>query len=213
MQVSPLPPPFLGTYSLLSLGCNTSCMVISFLVLWSICSTSSLVLFKNGHEYLTRRTAQVFIPLIRFLQNSFILSNYQVLKYSFLIFSFNILLFDGVSFQYPQVFVSFLFSERSNFVFIWLFHFVRNVYYYHYHFTPLRVVHTSVSRCFFHLRLSGSKTFPVSRTLLSILVDLNEAVVWMFFTCPLISTFFSPFTYPFGIVPSAYSTLQQNSDS
>ena len=48
-------PPFL-TYCLLtsSLGCNALCMVISFLVLWSICLCSSLVHFKNGPEYLTR---------------------------------------------------------------------------------------------------------------------------------------------------------------
>ena len=37
-------------------------MVISFLVLWSICSTQ--IDFKNGPDYLLRGTAQVFIPLI-----------------------------------------------------------------------------------------------------------------------------------------------------
>ena len=45
-------------------------MVISFLVLWSICLSSSLVHFRKGPEYLTRGTAQVFIPLIRFLLES-----------------------------------------------------------------------------------------------------------------------------------------------
>ena len=51
-----------------SLGCKALCMVISFLVLWYICLSSSQVHFKNGPDYLTRRTAQVFISLIRFLR-------------------------------------------------------------------------------------------------------------------------------------------------
>ena len=62
-------PSLLDTYSLStsSLGCNALCMVVSFLVLWSICLSSSLVLFNNGPEYLTRGTAQLFIPLTMFL--------------------------------------------------------------------------------------------------------------------------------------------------
>ena len=91
------------------------CLVISFLVLWSICLSSSLVYFKNGPEYLTRGTAQVFIPLTRFLQQSFVSSNFlALLRYAFLIFLFHFLVFVGVNFQYPQVFVGFLFSERSD---------------------------------------------------------------------------------------------------
>ena len=52
----PLPPFFLDTYSLptSSLGCNALYMVISFLVLWSICLSSSLVHFRKGLKYLTR---------------------------------------------------------------------------------------------------------------------------------------------------------------
>ena len=91
MLASPLPPSFLDTYSqsTSSLGCNALCMVISFLVLWSICLSSSLVHFKKGPKYLTRGTAQVFIPLIRFLLHSFVTSSFLVLpRYSFLIFSF-----------------------------------------------------------------------------------------------------------------------------
>ena len=83
---SPLPPSFLGTYSLStsSLGYNALCMVISFLVLWSICLNSSLVHLRKGPEYLMRGTAQVFIPLIRFLLESFVWSSFLVLlRYSF----------------------------------------------------------------------------------------------------------------------------------
>ena len=82
-------PPY--TYSLWtsSLGCYAFCMIISFLVLWSICLCSSLVHFKKSPEYLTRGTAQVFIPLIRFLLDSFVSSSLLVLlRNSFLIFSF-----------------------------------------------------------------------------------------------------------------------------
>ena len=70
MLESLLPPYFLYTYSLsvLSLWCNALCIVISCLVLWSICLSSSPVHFKNGLKYLTRETAQVFVPLMRFLQ-------------------------------------------------------------------------------------------------------------------------------------------------
>ena len=77
---------FLDTYNLStsSLGCSALCMVISFLVLWSICLSSSLVHFKKGPGYLMRATAQVFIPFIRFLLVSFVSSNFLVLlQYSF----------------------------------------------------------------------------------------------------------------------------------
>ena len=75
--LSPLPPSFLDTYSLStpSLGCNAVCIVISFLVLWSICLSSSLVHLKKGLEYLTRGTAQVFIPLIFFSARHFCLED------------------------------------------------------------------------------------------------------------------------------------------
>ena len=66
MQASPPPPAFQDIYSLStsSLGCNALCMVISFLVLWSIYLSSSRVDLRNGPEYLTSGTAQVFIPFV-----------------------------------------------------------------------------------------------------------------------------------------------------
>ena len=70
-----------------SLGCNALCIVIRLLVLWSICVSSSLVHFKNGPDFLTRVTAQIFIPLIRFLLHSFVFSSFLVvLRYSFLFY-------------------------------------------------------------------------------------------------------------------------------
>ena len=78
LEASPFPPSFLDILSLStsSLGCNALYMFISFLVLKSICLSSSLVHLEKGPEYLTRNTAQVFIPLIRFLQDSFVSSSF-----------------------------------------------------------------------------------------------------------------------------------------
>ena len=55
----------------------------------------------------------------------------------------------------------------------------------------------------FHGILSDSKSPQVSKTLLSILADLNNAVVWMVSTCSLISKSSSPFINPLRIVPCA----------
>ena len=65
-------------------------------------------------------------------------------------------------------------------------------YYYYYYLTHLRVLHTSVSWCFFHWSLSDSKSHQVSRTLLSVLADLDSAIVWMVPTRPLICKSSSP---------------------
>ena len=55
--------------------------------------------------------------------------------------------------------------------------------------------------------LSDSKSPQVSRTLLSILTDLNNAVVGMFSTRSVISKSSSPCTNPFVIVPRAAITI------
>ena len=59
----------------------------------------------------------------------------------------------------------------------------------------------------FHKSLRDSKSSRVSRTFLSILADLNNALVWMVSTFPLISKFSSPITNPLGIVPRAPITF------
>ena len=55
---------------------------------------------------------------------------------------------------------------------------------------------------FFHWSLNDSKSPKVSRTLLSILLDLNNAVVWMVST-PFISKSSSPFINHLVTIPRA----------
>ena len=59
----------------------------------------------------------------------------------------------------------------------------------------------------FHWSLSDSKSPQVSRTLLSILAVLNNAVVWMVSTRPPTSKSSSPFSNPFVTVPKAPITI------
>ena len=59
-------------------------IVISFLVLRSICLSSSFAHSKNGPKYLTRETSQVFIPLVRFLLQNLVSRSFLVrLRYSY----------------------------------------------------------------------------------------------------------------------------------
>ena len=58
-----------------------------------------------------------------------------------------------------------------------------------------------------HRSLSHSKSFQVSRTLLSILADLNNVVVWMISSCPLISKSSRLFTNPLVTVLSTPITI------
>ena len=95
-----------------SLECTAWCIIKSFLVLCSICLSSTLVHFKNGPEYLTRRQLRRLSFLWDFcsifwlwIVSSF--SRDSLLKKNFL----HLYLFDGVKCQYSQVFVRFLFSD------------------------------------------------------------------------------------------------------
>ena len=59
----------------------------------------------------------------------------------------------------------------------------------------------------FHWSLSDSKSPQVSRTRLSILVVLSNAVVWIVSTRPPTSKFSRPFNNPFVTVPNAPITI------
>ena len=73
--------------------------------------------------------------------------------------------------------------------------------------TYLEIFHASVGWWFSTRILSDSKSPQVSKTLLSILADFNNAVVLIVFICPPISKSFSPCTYPLMTVPSAPITI------
>ena len=59
----------------------------------------------------------------------------------------------------------------------------------------------------FHLSLNNSKSLQVSRTLLSILANLNNAVVWMVSTLTLISKSSNPCINSLLTVPKALITI------
>ena len=62
-----------------------------------------IVLFKNSTEYLTKRSTQMFIPLIRFLLQSLASSSFVVLlSYFFLISSFIFLCLIMCAFTIPS---------------------------------------------------------------------------------------------------------------
>ena len=65
----------------------------------------------------------------------------------------------------------------------------------------------------FQRSLSDNKSPQVSRTLLCILADLNNAVVWIVFTRPLISKSSSPCTSSLATVPRASITIGRNVSS
>ena len=62
----------------------------------------------------------------------------------------------------------------------------------------------------FHWSLSDSKPHRVSRTLLSILTDFNNAVIWMVSTRRLISKSSTPFNNPLVTVPTVPITIGIN---
>ena len=104
MLASPLPPSLLDTYSLWtsSLWCNALCILNCFLVLWSICLSSSPVNFKNGPSILREKQPR-YLSLrqgycYRVLSREIFWIFCDTLFYFFFRFQF----FNGVSFQYSK---------------------------------------------------------------------------------------------------------------
>ena len=83
--------------------------------------------------------------------------------------------------------------------------FVDNCY-----FTPWEFFHISVSWCSFSEVWVAASLPQVSRTLLSILADLNNVVVWIFSTRFLISNSSSPFNNPLVTVSRTPITVGIN---
>ena len=91
-----------------SLGVR-SCVPLS---ISSFCGPSVCVVhFRKGSKYFTEETAQVFIPLGRFLQQILVLRSFLILLgYSIFYFFFHLCLSDGVYFWYSQIFLFFFFT-------------------------------------------------------------------------------------------------------
>ena len=71
----------------------------------------------------------------------------------------------------------------------------------------LRIFHAKVNLVGFHGRLSDSKSPLVSRTLLNIRADLNNAAVWIISARLPFSSLSTPLSNPLGTVPSAPTTI------
>ena len=178
MLAGPLPPSFLETYSLStsSLGYNALCIVISFLVLWSICLSSSMVHLRKGPEYLTRGTAQVFIPLISVLLLSFVSSSFLVLlRYSFWIFSFISACLMVLASKMPNYLLAsfsasvFILSSFGSSIPSLLFQYSLQVFY--------NCYSVNFSYLVFDWSLSDMKSSQIFCTLLRIRADFNCAVI------------------------------------
>ena len=180
---------------LLCLRCNSLCLVINFLDLWSICLSSFLVHLKNGLVYPTRGNDQVFIALMRFYCWAWFWST------SWFVSAFLCLLS-----LFPSSFPSFKSSLCILDLVILILIIILVSHYYHYIYF-LRVFSHQRYLMVFHGSLSDSKSPQVSRTLLSILAVLNNAVVWMVSTCPPTSKSSSPFSNPLVTVPNAPITI------
>ena len=80
---------FTYSLSMSSNGYKALLIVINFLVLWSIFLSSFRIFFRIGPEYFIKRTAQVFIPSMRFLLLGLVSRGFLVyLKLFFVFFSF-----------------------------------------------------------------------------------------------------------------------------
>ena len=106
MQMIPLPP----SWHIKFVYVISRCILNSLHILESTFWNSFLVHFKNGPQYLTRRTVQVFMPLMRFLLQfqeafSFVWDTF---------FFFYLHWFARLSFQNSQVLLIFFSFERSN---------------------------------------------------------------------------------------------------
>ena len=119
MLASPLRPSFLDIYrlSMLSLKYKALCVIISFLVLCSVCGSSSFVHFENGPLEQTR-CLSLWLDSCSWTWFRKVFSFFWDTLFFF--FFIHLHLFDGVHFQYSQVFVRFFSSKCSDFFLIWL---------------------------------------------------------------------------------------------
>ena len=129
--------PFVSWHSLSlsSLECKALYIIFCFLVLRSIRLSSFLVAFKDGPEYLTKVTSQVFISFDEIPWLGFEKFSWSSEIFFFLFFLFISSPFcDSVRFQYSRVLLGFLFSEFSDSFLIKQFYFYRYLFFLTFHF-------------------------------------------------------------------------------
>ena len=139
---NPLPLFFLHmSLFMSSLSYKASCIVINFLIIWSICQ--NYFRFKNGPQYTARWTALLLILLMGFLLQIFVWKTFLVhLRYFYLIFSFIATCLMVSTTRIPQYFPflqTFLFFPELDVLFIPLFvffHFSFRVWYIFLYQTP-----------------------------------------------------------------------------
>ena len=121
------------------LGYKALCIIINILVLWSICLPLSIFGMVQG---ILERGSPRSLSIWRVFCRRFWF--WEVLSFigsTLLLFFFHLRSFDGVHFQYSQVFVFFLFSKRSDSFLIWhfysfryfpfsIFHYVHGTFFY-----------------------------------------------------------------------------------
>ena len=131
-------------------------MVINFFGGGSLVYFLKFFSFKNGPDYLTRRIDQVFIPLIKFLLESFVFDNLARLKYFFRIFSLIC-----VCLEYSQVLVIFLFSKLSDSLLIWFFGYFSFSPFHYEHGTLFSAkFHSYILAVYSYCFIRGSNSFP-----------------------------------------------------
>ena len=137
---------------------------------------------------------------IKFQRTSILLNNSNFLGRYFLIYYFVFLPFSSKPFNR---FLFFLLSFYAHFSSDYYTFFLYNTSY----FTPLRFFSHQCKLLVFHWSWNDSKSPQVSRTLLSILADLNNAAVCMVSTRPFISKSLTPFINPLVTVSSDPITI------
>ena len=163
MLASPLPPSFLDTYCLSTsfLGYSALCMVISFLVLWSICLNSLLVHFRKGPEY---RTGGYYYCCCYYCYH----------RCCYCCFFYYCCCYYHCYYYFYYCYCGYycFFNYSSSYCCYYYYY-----YYCYYYFTSCEFFIHHRHLVVFRGSESANKYLLVSRTLLSILADLNKVIV------------------------------------
>ena len=113
LQCWPYFSPFLGVYNLftVSLGVKVKCTVMSFLDIWSIRWSSSMLRLENGLSIFRGSQPKCLLLWLYFSNAVWFRVVSRSIEFFIFILFFYLRLFDAVRFQYFQIFESFRFFE------------------------------------------------------------------------------------------------------